>query len=409
MRDGDDDQCSQFCLAEICGNGRLEASEECDDGNLIDGDSCNSICRIEECLNGIVDDGEQCDDGNTFDDDNCNNICEKQECGDSIKNRLVEECDNGKQCGDDANTTCMTNSECLGLGDNLCKVRNGDGCNENCLIEFPVCGNNTIEVGEECDDSNLNDGDGCSHTCMTEYIVDYEITAPNNKAYLVLGTKQPHRVGLHDFLEFDPQQHNYPGSKVYQVEFNQLDEIISHILGASYQKIKTLDNVAFVAESLTPWLSYLRIIPQTYATYTNYGFITAQGKNKYLNHKFSFKINDNEYKTSESSPQRINYIKITWNGMPQAELYNNHNRYADLYVWKNNTWKLLDTEIWNSWLYNNNNRTLTYKLQNDLDSYLDANHTIHFMIETNKKGYNILATDFVKLEVNAYGYREGFE
>lgn len=39
--------------------------------------------------------------------------------------------------------------------------------NPTCPQPF-VCGNGTIEVGEECDDSNTNDYDGCSHTCQIE-------------------------------------------------------------------------------------------------------------------------------------------------------------------------------------------------------------------------------------------------
>jgi fibro-slime domain-containing protein len=33
--------------ATSCGNGNLEAGEQCDDGNLIDGDGCSSTCQIE--------------------------------------------------------------------------------------------------------------------------------------------------------------------------------------------------------------------------------------------------------------------------------------------------------------------------------------------------------------------------
>ena len=39
------------CIDEpqpVCGNDILEPSEECDDGNLINGDGCSSICEIEE-------------------------------------------------------------------------------------------------------------------------------------------------------------------------------------------------------------------------------------------------------------------------------------------------------------------------------------------------------------------------
>ena len=35
-------------IAGICGNGVVEANEECDDGNTVDGDGCSSTCNIEE-------------------------------------------------------------------------------------------------------------------------------------------------------------------------------------------------------------------------------------------------------------------------------------------------------------------------------------------------------------------------
>ena len=39
----------------------------------------------------------------------------------------------------------------------------GDGCSETCTIEGgggPICGNNVLEQGEECDDGNQTPGDG---------------------------------------------------------------------------------------------------------------------------------------------------------------------------------------------------------------------------------------------------------
>jgi cysteine-rich repeat protein len=34
----------------VCGNGKIEVGETCDDGNAKDGDSCPSNCRIEQCV-----------------------------------------------------------------------------------------------------------------------------------------------------------------------------------------------------------------------------------------------------------------------------------------------------------------------------------------------------------------------
>jgi TonB family protein len=44
-------------------------------------------------------------------------------------------------------------------------------CIENCgpgPAAEPVCGNGSVEVGEQCDDGNTTSGDGCSATCKIE-------------------------------------------------------------------------------------------------------------------------------------------------------------------------------------------------------------------------------------------------
>ena len=59
-----------------CGDGVVEGSEQCDDGNTTSGDGCSATCTSEPvCGNGIVEGSEQCDDGNTVDDDTCSNSC----------------------------------------------------------------------------------------------------------------------------------------------------------------------------------------------------------------------------------------------------------------------------------------------------------------------------------------------
>jgi len=51
----------------------------------------------------------------------------------------------------------------------------GDGCSATCNIEppiAPVCGNNLVESGEQCDDGNTVNADGCSSTCQNEQALD---------------------------------------------------------------------------------------------------------------------------------------------------------------------------------------------------------------------------------------------
>ena len=47
----------------VCGNGAKEASEECDDGNLVACDGCSPTCDTERCGNGVIECGEECDAG----------------------------------------------------------------------------------------------------------------------------------------------------------------------------------------------------------------------------------------------------------------------------------------------------------------------------------------------------------
>lgn len=137
----------------VCGNGDLETTEECDDGNTTNGDGCSSTCTIEtteECGNGILEAGEECDDGNTANGDGCTSVCLEEQivgsiCGDGVL-------DPNEDC-DDGNTV------------------DGDGCSSTCGDEqtpTEECGNGILEAGEQCDDGNTSNGDGCDDTCFYE-------------------------------------------------------------------------------------------------------------------------------------------------------------------------------------------------------------------------------------------------
>ena len=111
----------------VCGNGKLESPEECDDGNTTSGDGCDSGCKTEFCGDGVVNNnGEECDDGNTDSGDGCSADClieQLEKCGDGVL-------DDGEEC-DDGNTT------------------SGDGCSAECIVE--KCGDGVVQDGEECD------------------------------------------------------------------------------------------------------------------------------------------------------------------------------------------------------------------------------------------------------------------
>ncbi len=149
---GDIDACVaavSTALTGNCGNGSVDAGEECDDGNTTGGDGCDALCQ-NECGNGSVEGAEECDDGNLVNGDGCDDQCMLEPaCGDG-------NLDAGEEC-DDGNTT------------------SGDGCSDICEIEA-FCGDGNVDAGEQCDDGNTVSGDGCSDLCEIEApaVVEYQ-------------------------------------------------------------------------------------------------------------------------------------------------------------------------------------------------------------------------------------------
>ena len=82
-----------------CGNGTVEAGEQCDDGNSENADACSNACETARCGDAVTrtdltpeDEGyEVCDDGNDVDTDSCANSCRVGVCGDGIVRTDVSE------------------------------------------------------------------------------------------------------------------------------------------------------------------------------------------------------------------------------------------------------------------------------------------------------------------------------
>ena len=134
-----------------CGDGVLDAGEQCDDGNRTACDGCSSTCQLERCGDGDVcpGTGEQCDDGNTTSCDGCSASCQLESCGDGIVCPSEgEQCD-PPQCG---------------------------VCTSTCQAG-PTCGDGHLDVacGEQCDDGNTTSCDGCSPSCHVEGCGDGEV------------------------------------------------------------------------------------------------------------------------------------------------------------------------------------------------------------------------------------------
>jgi fibro-slime domain-containing protein len=137
------------CAAAACGDGVLAGTEQCDDGNTRSGDGCGSTCQLEpgyacgrdqwhpavaatECYKTICGDGhvegtEQCDDGNTKPFDGCTPTCTNEpKCGYPDKDTTkAYQC--FSVCGDG-----------IKMPDEQCddgNLQNGDGCSSTCTLE----------------------------------------------------------------------------------------------------------------------------------------------------------------------------------------------------------------------------------------------------------------------------------
>ncbi len=176
----------------VCGNGEVEQTESCDDGNLVNGDQCSAECQDEGCVAetpgfpgvSLCNDGVgctldtcnaathscehvfSCDDGIAC----TNDLCVGEQCQNTPDDSL---CSDGNVCTDDicSGTTgcqfvsvpgpcddgesCTINDQCSG---GFCS---GDA--QNCMI----CGDGVLDNGELCDHNGNNGvtGDNCGTDC----------------------------------------------------------------------------------------------------------------------------------------------------------------------------------------------------------------------------------------------------
>lgn len=149
---GESATCDADCTAPVCGDGVINAAagEACDDGNTAADDGCDAECQVEDnvpppvCGNGTVESGEQCDDGNTTAGDGCDASCR-------LENQQPV-------CGDgsiDAGEACDTGGESA-------------TCDADCTLVQCGDGTRNATAGEECDDGNTAPGDGCDASCQVE-------------------------------------------------------------------------------------------------------------------------------------------------------------------------------------------------------------------------------------------------
>src|SRR5512133_920460 len=94
----------EACQHTVCGDGKVEGTEPCDDGNNDSGDGCTPACRKEPscppaggacksvCGDGMIlsdDDDQECDDGNSADGDGCSSSCTKEQGYECVDAEIV--------------------------------------------------------------------------------------------------------------------------------------------------------------------------------------------------------------------------------------------------------------------------------------------------------------------------------
>lgn len=201
----DTDTCTQECRLAACGDGFIQAGEQCDDtdygapekcptacaptercrmsdkkcvtlssakSEAIDTDGCTPSCQLNICGDGYLNGGvEECDDGNNSDNDGCLVACLSATCGDGFVQAGVEECDDGNDVNVDNCTTLCKKAACgdgfVWGGFEACddgNMVNDDACPSTC--ELPVCGDGFVDPAtEECDDGNQLSNDACLPDC----------------------------------------------------------------------------------------------------------------------------------------------------------------------------------------------------------------------------------------------------
>lgn len=145
-----------------CSNGKLEATEECDDGNTEDGDGCTS-CKIDSMCWDCTMAGEKCIPvaANTpCGMDNMQVCTGKGTCEDCVPVDMA--CDNCKNCG---GATCDAHADCASgfCLHKICRSANGSSCNDPVECESNFCSAQTVTCVEckgnnDCKSGKCTDG-----------------------------------------------------------------------------------------------------------------------------------------------------------------------------------------------------------------------------------------------------------
>ena len=177
-------------VIQPCGNGITSGSEQCDDGNNVDGDCCSADCEIEiagtgcrAAVNGVCDSEEVCDgsspscpanvaapegtacppDGNVCTDDVCDGagtcgVANTASCEDSLYCNGTDVCSGGvcthpvPPCGNAECSTCDEGTDtCSQLAEGNSCSDDGNECTNDQCDGLGDCGHPPIVLAPACD------------------------------------------------------------------------------------------------------------------------------------------------------------------------------------------------------------------------------------------------------------------
>jgi len=137
--------------ADDCGNGSVEGTEQCDDGNTLDGDCCASTCIFEPDGSPCPDAPSECTYGQCNAHGGCVRTPNHGICDDGIF------CNGAEECDDDS-------GDCMAAAPIDCEVPDDCGRNEYCDEVLDRCVSTPSDA--ECDDGSECSVDTCDPTTL---------------------------------------------------------------------------------------------------------------------------------------------------------------------------------------------------------------------------------------------------
>lgn len=140
-----------------CGNGTVEGTEACDDGNSVEGDSCSNLCVVTIPIPIPIGPGSSASSsssssgsGSTSSSASGSTVSSSSSSSDSS----VSSSESSSVSSTSSESSTSASSESSSLS------------SSSSSVGATFCGNGVLNSGEECDDGNLVDTDDCSNACL---------------------------------------------------------------------------------------------------------------------------------------------------------------------------------------------------------------------------------------------------